>query len=65
MTIGHPLFHAILGYYNLFNDGFRYSLIDIQRNVSINHAMHDGAAPNEDEYNVHQVDIWQRRSRIK
>lgn len=42
---------------NLFNDRFWYGLIDIQGNISINHTMHNIAASNEDEYNVHQIDI--------
>ena len=53
MTNGHPLFHSILGYYHLFNDGFRYGLVDIQGNISINHTMHNSATSNEDKYNVH------------
>ena len=65
MTNGHPLFHSILDYYHLFNDGFRYGLVDIQGNISINHTMHNSTAPNEDEYDVHQVDIWQCSSCIE
>ena len=65
MTNGHPLFRSSLGYYHLFNYRFWYSLVDIQGNISINHTMHNSAASNEDEYDVHQVDIWQCSSCIE